>query len=149
VSTKKMRVTIASAADAPEGPRLIARPLAVEPRDAERASDDPPASAFGSLGRAQRQVELAPLTRALLERIAAAMEEIGSLSRAVCERIVPGAGEVVGTPYVARKLGCTTVWVAEMVRRDEIPRNCVVPGTGNGKPWKFYRHRVEAWLSQR
>src|SRR5690606_31508199 len=45
--------------------------------------------------------------------------------------------ELVGTPYVAERLGCTTVWVTELIRSGEIPIGCIAPGTGNGKPWKF------------
>lgn len=57
--------------------------------------------------------------------------------------------ELVGTPYVADRLGCTTVWVTELIRNGEIPVNCVVSGTGNGKPWKFVRVRIEEWLKRR
>lgn len=57
--------------------------------------------------------------------------------------------ELVGSPYIAERLGCTTYWVTQMVRRGEIPSSHVVPGTGSGKPWKFYRVRVDAWLKRR
>jgi hypothetical protein len=56
---------------------------------------------------------------------------------------------VVGTPYLAERLGCTVVWAAEMARNGEIPKCCIVPGTGNSKPWKFYRERIEDWLNKR
>lgn len=36
-----------------------------------------------------------------------------------------------------------------MVRSGELPRACVVVGTGNGKPWKFHRTKVETWLAAR
>jgi Helix-turn-helix domain len=55
----------------------------------------------------------------------------------------------VGSRYIADRLGCTTVWVAEMARSGEVPRHCVVPGTGSGKPWKFYRERIDAWIASR
>ncbi len=57
--------------------------------------------------------------------------------------------ELVGTPYVAERLGCTTVWITQMIRSGDIPPNCVVPGTGNGKPWKFIRVRIDEWLKRR
>lgn len=57
--------------------------------------------------------------------------------------------ELVGSPYIAEQLGCTTYWVTKLVRQNQIPPSFVVPGTGNGKPWKFYRHRVDAWLNRR
>jgi hypothetical protein len=71
-----------------------------------------------------------------------------SLAR-IADALAPRPADVVGTPYLADKLGCTTVWVAEMVRAGEIPKSCVVPGTGNGKPWKFYRDRIDRWVESR
>jgi hypothetical protein len=67
----------------------------------------------------------------------------------LAEHLAPEPAAVVGTPHVARRLGCTTVWVAEMARQGQIPRDCLVPGTGDGKPWKFYRSRIDAWLASR
>ncbi len=84
-----------------------------------------------------------------LERIADAIEEGFAQGRRIADHFAPEPADVVGTPQVARQLGCTTVWIAEMARRGEIPKSCVVPGTGNGKPWKFYRRRVEDWLGKR
>jgi len=57
--------------------------------------------------------------------------------------------DLVGSPYVADRLGCTTVWVTQMVRQGEIPQSCVATGTGNGRPWKFHRARIDEWLRQR
>ena len=55
----------------------------------------------------------------------------------------------VGTPYVAKRLSQTTTWVAEMARRGLIPKNCVVVGTGVGKPWKFHRSKIDQWIESR
>jgi len=71
------------------------------------------------------------------------------LLRRIADAIAPEPEAVVGSPYVAGKLGCTTTWVSEMVRSGEVPKGCVVPGTGNGKPWKFYRDKVDAWIASR
>ena len=60
-----------------------------------------------------------------------------------------GRPSVVGTPYVAGKLGCTTVWVSELARKGDIPKACVVPGTGIGKPWKFFRVKIDGWIAER
>jgi hypothetical protein len=67
----------------------------------------------------------------------------------IADAIDPKKPDIVGTPYVAGRLGCTTVWVAELVRNGEIPKSCLVPGTGHGKPWKFYRGHVDRWLKSR
>jgi hypothetical protein len=71
-----------------------------------------------------------------------------SLAR-IADALDPPPPDVVGSPYVAGRLGCTTVWVAEMARSGAIPASCVVPGTGNGKPWKFHRERIDRWLAAR
>jgi hypothetical protein len=71
-----------------------------------------------------------------------------SLAR-LADAVAPQPADVVGTPYVAKQLGCTTVWVAELARRGEVPRHCVVPGTGNGKVWRFYRGKIDDWLRVR
>ena len=57
--------------------------------------------------------------------------------------------DIVGTPYVAAKPGCTTAWIAMLVRDGGIPPSCLVPGTGNGKPWRFRRKRIDDWIDQR
>jgi hypothetical protein len=77
------------------------------------------------------------------------LESIADSLRRLADHFVPVPAAMVGTPYVAKQLGCTTVWVAEMVRKGEIPKPCLVPGTGNGKPWKFHRERIDEWLQSR
>ena len=59
------------------------------------------------------------------------------------------AADIVGTPYVARKLACATVWITDMIRRGEIPQGCIVPGTGNGNIWKLYRRKIDKWIETR
>jgi hypothetical protein len=91
----------------------------------------------------------------LLERRCAALEAgsplaaIVPLLARIADAVAPAPAAIVGTPYVANKLGCTTVWVAEMVRKGDIPRDCVVPGTGTGKVWRFYRDKIDAWVAGR
>ncbi len=69
--------------------------------------------------------------------------------RRIADRLDPPPPDKVGTPYVSDRLGCTTVWITELIRKKEIPANCIVPGTGNGKPWKFYRERIDRWIKDR
>ncbi|MCH7689397.1 MAG: hypothetical protein IH899_22445 [Planctomycetes bacterium] len=77
-----------------------------------------------------------------IERIVVALERLA-------DHFAPAPPDVVGTPYVARKLACTTVWITDMIRRGEIPRSCIVPGTGNGKLWKLYRRKIDKWIETR
>jgi hypothetical protein len=67
----------------------------------------------------------------------------------IADHFDPPPPNIVGTPYVAKKLGCTTVWVTEMIRSGEIPKGCLVPGSGNGRPWKLFRHRIDSWIESR
>jgi hypothetical protein len=90
------------------------------------------------------------------ERIADSLEAIRSANHTLAasvarlaDHLAPSPSAIVGTPYVAGALGQTTTWVADMARKGTIPKGCVVPGTGNGKPWKFYRDRIDAWLKSR
>ena len=75
-------------------------------------------------------------------------EFTGQLKR-IADHFDPPPPDLVGSTYIADRLGCTTVWVAEMARRGIIPTSCVVQGTGNGKPWKFLRVRIDEWLKRR
>jgi hypothetical protein len=77
--------------------------------------------------------------------LSAIADRLGRLADA----LAPQPESIVGTPHVARRLGCSTVWVAELARQGRIPKGCLVPGTGNGKPWKFYRNKIDEWLGSR
>jgi len=86
------------------------------------------------------------------ERIAAHLEVLTSVATSlarIADHLAPSPVVLVGSRYLADRLGCTTVWVAAMARRGEIPRHLAVPGTGSGKPWKFYREGIDAWLASR
>jgi hypothetical protein len=72
----------------------------------------------------------------------------GNIQR-IADHLVPPPGAIVGTPYVATDLGQTTTWVAQLVREGKIPVGCLVQGTGSGKPWKFYRERIDDWIKNR
>ena len=65
-----------------------------------------------------------------LERIAIALEQLA-------DRLAPDPENIVGTEYVSAKMGCSQTHVARLARDGDIPASCVVPGCGDGKPWKF------------
>src|SRR4051812_30826317 len=50
------------------------------------------------------------------ERLANALEGICSELKRIADRLDPPPPDKVGTPYVADKLGCTTVWITDMIR---------------------------------
>jgi hypothetical protein len=114
-------------------------------------------------------VELGPTTLAMLDRIAGRAEEFGKRQlsapaladdRVVVERLAsaaeeiahhldPKPPEIVKSSYVARRFGCTIKWVGEMVRRGEVPKSCIAPGSGNGKQWRFYRSLIDKWVESK
>ena len=69
--------------------------------------------------------------------------------RRIADTLDPPDQTIVDSPYVAHRLGCTATWVSNMVRKGDIPARCLVKGTGNGKPWKFYREQIDQWISMR
>lgn len=71
----------------------------------------------------------------------------GALKR-IADHFDPPPPDVVDSVYVSQKLGCTTTWIADQARTGKIPAACLVPGTGNGKPWKFYREKIEKWIRE-
>ena len=87
-------------------------------------------------------VEFGLDTRRVLSEIAADLKRIA-------DHFDPQPPDVVGTPYLANKLGCTATWIAQMVRSGEIPKGCIFPGSGKGRQWKFFRCRIEEWLACR
>jgi hypothetical protein len=81
--------------------------------------------------------------------VAEALGSLANSARRLADHFTPRPQDVVGTPYVARALACTATWVSEMARDGCIPRHCVVAGTGNGKPWKFHKAKIDDWLKPR
>src|SRR5262249_62128055 len=100
---------------------------------------------------AERQAQAVERIAQSLEKLIASPELASAETslRRLADRFAPAPAAVVGTPYVAERLGCTTVWVAELVRNGEIPKHCILPGTGRGKVWKFYREKIDRWLESR
>ena len=99
-------------------------------------------SSGGGTGTATVVVELGEQTLRVLLEVQADLKRIA-------DHFDPQPADIVGTPYLANKLGCTSTWIAQMVRDGEIPKGCVVPGSGNGRQWKFYRQRIEEWMASK
>ena len=85
------------------------------------------------------------LSQNLLDLLSQMVFQLGRIAN----HFDPPPPDIVDTTYIANKLGCSTDWVAEMAREGEIPFSCVIPGTGDGKPWKFRRSRIDQWIVQR
>jgi len=57
--------------------------------------------------------------------------------------------QIVDTNYVASRLGCTKEYISRLALHKEIPSQCILKGTGEGRPWKFYRSHIDRWIKQR
>ena len=63
--------------------------------------------------------------------------------------LAPEVPDLVGTDYLALRLGCTPQWVAKIAERGDFPKECIVPKISGGRVWRFYRDRIDAWLRER
>lgn len=77
------------------------------------------------------------------------LDGIATDIRRVADTLAPSPPQMIGSGYISQKLGCSKAWITEMVRDGRLPKGCVVPGTGNGKPWKFYRREIDRWIERR
>jgi hypothetical protein len=102
-----------------------------------------------STDRLERPIPAAPGSVADLSSFQDDLHRLAVGVERIADAIAPRPEDIVGTPYVAKRLGCTKVWIAEMVRNGQLPKSCLVTGTGNGKPWKFHREAIEKWLASR
>jgi predicted DNA-binding transcriptional regulator AlpA len=84
--------------------------------------------------------ELTPI----LERLATAIEGIQAELQRINNRFEPP--EVVKSRYIAGRLGCSVKWIGDLARTGQIPKSCIVPGSGEGKQWRFYKSKIEKWL---
>jgi hypothetical protein len=83
------------------------------------------------------------------ERRTSVLEQIAANLARIANHFDPPPPDIVDTTYIADKLDCTLEWVAKMALRGQIPGNCIVQGTGRGKPWKFHRSQIDRWIEMR
>ena len=74
------------------------------------------------------------------------LRDISKQLTRIADHFDPTPPDLVDTQYVANKLGCTKVWVAKMALEKRIPKAAIVQGTGDGRPWKFYRSWIDHWI---
>ena len=69
--------------------------------------------------------------------------------RRIARAIQPPEPDVVGSRYVAGRLGVTTQRVGQMATKGDIPAACVVTAGGKGLVWKFDRKAIDKWIKGR
>jgi hypothetical protein len=67
----------------------------------------------------------------------------------IADHVAPPPADIIGTADVAALLGCKPPNVGYLIRSGKIPKNCIVPGSGNGSYWRFYRAQIEKWRETR
>ena len=58
-----------------------------------------------------------------------------------------GTEELVGTEYLAKKLGYCRQWICKMADTGVIPESCIAPRGSGGRSRRFYRIRIDAWIA--
>jgi len=111
------------------------------PRETEAGSDSSSREEKRPMEMTAGGNDIAALVAALKEHTRA----IGSL----VATLAPPVPDLVGTDYIARRLGCSPQWVGQLAERGEIPRACIAPKISGGRIWKFHRDKIEAWLRDR
>lgn len=85
----------------------------------------------------------------LLVRLAEAIERCEVELRRIADHFNQPPSPIVGTKYVSDRLDITPERVTQLTREGAIPPSCLVEGTGNGKPWKYHRRQIDAWIKSR
>ncbi len=85
----------------------------------------------------------------LLQRLTDSIERCEEELRRIADHFNPPLTPIVGTDYIASRLGLTPERITQMTREGDVPPHCLVEGSGNGKPWKYHRRHVDAWLKSR
>jgi hypothetical protein len=110
------------------------------PREAEAGSS--------SSKEEQRPMEMTAGGNDIAALVAALKEHTRAIGSLV-STLAPPVPDLVGTDYIARRLGVSKQWVGAMAERGDIPRHCVAPKVSGGRIWKFHRDKIEAWLRDR
>ena len=65
----------------------------------------------------------------------------------IAEHLDPsGDDRLVGTVYVATRIGLTTHSVCDMARVGTIPPDCIAVRSRDGSRWKFTRKTIDFWI---
>lgn len=114
------------------------------------ATDRPRPTDSGSISVSaeNKPMEMLAGSNDITALVAALKDHTRAISSLVAT-LAPEVPDLVGTDYIARRLGVSKQWVGAMAERGDIPRNCIAPKVSGGRIWKFHREKIEAWLRER
>ena len=80
----------------------------------------------------QSDLDLEQRLYALEERVVQLSRSVGESAivseiRRIADHFDPPNRATVGTTYLSQKLGTTTKWIGDLVRKGEIPKSCICP----------------------
>jgi hypothetical protein len=140
---------VVSAPAAEPRPGRLAQTAAEVARDIGEGAGPAPDHEQGVLAAVLRRLDALEETSVRPPAPSAAWEVMARSIARIADALDPPPPDIVDSTYVARRLGCTTTWIADQARSGDIPRRCIVAGTGRGKPWKFHRGPIDEWIESR
>ncbi len=93
-------------------------------------------------------VAVAARQEANVARLVEGQTRLADSAGRLADQLAPKQDKIVGSRYVADRTGLTTTRVVEMARTGYMPPSCIVPGSGMGKPWLFYKDRIDDWIAK-
>ena len=85
----------------------------------------------------------------LLLRQVIAQERYAAAAERIADHIDPCGGDrLVGTRYVATRIGRTPRRVCDMARDGIITPDCIADWGGDGGHWKFYPKKIDSWIEK-
>ncbi|MHB8974567.1 MAG: helix-turn-helix transcriptional regulator [Pirellulaceae bacterium] len=109
----------------------------------------------GGLGITRAELPMDSIIPLLLERLMPRQgieteiaADIRTLLQRITEHFTPQ--EVVGTDYIANRLGCSSQYISRMATEGTIPKACIKVSSGERRQrWKFFRSEIDRWIAER
>lgn len=100
------------------------------------------------VGRKGGEDEIRRMAEAL-ENVSSSLEQIKPAIIRIADHFDPRQRSVVGTPYIAERLGVSVRWINDLIHKGEIPKSCICPQSGEGKYWRFWKEKIDLWIEGR
>lgn len=109
----------------------------------------------GRLGISRAELPMDSIIPLLLDRMMPRLavepdyvSDIRTLLQRIAEHFTPQ--EIVGTDYIANRLGCSSQYVSRMATEGTIPKSCIKVSSGERRQrWKFFRSEIDRWIEGR